>query len=508
MRAERRGQRSDRPSATLARDLGRLAGGRVSVRTIDREAYARDAWPRGLIALAGGAPPASVPDAVVWPEGDQEVAAILRFASRRRIPVVPYGAGSGVCGAAVPVARGIVMDLKRMTRLLSLRAEDHAAAFQAGIMGQVLEDRLARRGFTLGHFPSSMYCSTLGGWLAARSAGQFSSRYGKIEDMVRGLRAVSGAGERLEADFEHSPALGALILGSEGTLAVITDARLRIHPAPDKRVLRGYRFGDVDAGCEGMRAVMQLGLRPAMLRLYDPIDTLLSSSGSDEDGRLARLAAYVNPTIRDRARSFAVRHASQIGRALHVALARARGCLLIAGFEGTQERAAAEAALGHQALTAAGGSDLGPEPGERWLAHRYRVSYQQSKVFMAGAFVDTMEVATTWDRLPGLYRAVRSAISRRALVLAHFSHAYPEGCSIYFTFVASLQDGERRYDGIWRAAVEAALRADGCLSHHHGIGLSKVPWLNREHGEAMQMLRAAKRALDPAGILNPGKMLS
>jgi alkyldihydroxyacetonephosphate synthase len=493
------------PARGLARDLRRIVGARLSITPVDREACSHDAWPRNLIAVARGAPPARLADVVVWPETEAEVAALLRYASRRRVPVVPFGAGSGVCGAAVPVRGGIVLDMKRMKRMTALSANDHWASFQTGTLGQPLEDALSSRGFTLGHFPSSIYCSTLGGWLATRSAGQCSSRYGKIEDMVLGLRAISGAGERLRTDVERQPDLGALLLGSEGTLGVIVEARLRIRPAPEARLMRGYRFRDVASGCAAMRRVMQLGLRPAVLRLYDPLDTLLQSSGHGHGFR--RLGALLGPGARARAASILVGGAAGIGRALHLAVGRA-GCLLVAGFEGPSERAAAEAALGHAELSAAGGKDLGCEPGERWLAHRYDVSYQQSRVFLAGAFVDTMEVATTWDRLTDLYESVRRAIAERAFVMAHLSHAYAEGCSIYFTFVASLLDGERRYDELWSAALSTALRSHGCLSHHHGVGLLKLRWMAEEHGAATRLVRAAKRVLDPAGIMNPGKLVA
>jgi alkyldihydroxyacetonephosphate synthase len=413
-----------------------------------------------------------------------------------------------VCGAAVPVRGGIVVDLKRMDRMTACDAGDHRATFECGILGQTLEDTLARRRLTLGHFPSSIQCSTLGGWLAARSAGQCSSRYGKIEDLVLGLRAVTGAGESITTDVERRGDLTQLLVGSEGTLAVLVAARLRVQPAPEERIWRGYRFADLSSGCDGMRRVMQLGLRPAVLRLYDPVDTLVASSGGHRAGLLERLGALAPRELRRRATTFAARHAAAIGRAVQLAAGRTRGCLLIAGFEGPRARARVEARLGHELLLAAGAVDLGPEPGQRWFANRYKVSYQQSRVFAAGAFVDTMEVATTWEHLEGLYPAVRSAIAERAFVMAHLSHAYPEGCSIYFTFIAPLSGGERLYDAIWDAAIGASLRAHGALSHHHGVGLLKTPWIAREHGEALRLLRAAKRAFDPAGIMNPGKIFA
>src|SRR5439155_673442 len=184
------------------------------------------------------------------------------------------------------------------------------------------------------------------------------------------------------------------------------------------------------------------------------------------------------------------------------------GCLLIVGFEGEHSLVDAEARAAEAELERAGGRDLGPGPGERWLKHRYAVSFRMSKVFDAGAFVDTMEVATSWDRLLELYRAVRQAISPLAFIMAHFSHAYADGCSIYFTFAArgnSRWDAERKYDDIWRAGLAAAHQAGATISHHHGVGLSKAPFMPEEHGEAMAIYRALKDVLDTAGVRNPGK---
>jgi alkyldihydroxyacetonephosphate synthase len=186
-----------------------------------------------------------------------------------------------------------------------------------------------------------------------------------------------------------------------------------------------------------------------------------------------------------------------------------RGCLLIVGVEGARPRTEVEAGLVFRELERAGGRDLGEQPGQKWYAHRYAVSYRMSKVFEAGAFVDTMEVATTWERLVDLHEAVRRAIGRHAFVGAHFSHAYPEGCSIYFTFVghgAHRAEQERKYDAIWRDGLEAVTRAGGTISHHHGVGLMKAPFMAEEHRESMAIYRALKRTFDPDGIMNPGKM--
>jgi alkyldihydroxyacetonephosphate synthase len=190
------------------------------------------------------------------------------------------------------------------------------------------------------------------------------------------------------------------------------------------------------------------------------------------------------------------------------------GCLLVVGVEGDPALAEAEQRAVVRELGAAGGEDLGPGPGERWFAHRYAVSFNMSKVFDAGAFVDTMEVATSWERLLELYHGVRQAVAPHAFVMAHFSHSYTDGCSIYFTFTAAVPGGpeaqlaaERRYDAIWRAGLAAATRTGATISHHHGVGLLKTPFMPDEHGAALAIFRALKQVFDPRGILNPGKLL-
>jgi alkyldihydroxyacetonephosphate synthase len=380
--------------------------------------------------------------------------------------------------------------------------------------GQQLEDELNRHGFTLGHFPSSIMCSTVGGWLAARSAGQFSSRYGKIEDMVLGARVVLASGvvvdtaERGLAEPDWTQA----IVGSEGTLGVIVEATLRIHRCPEHRWYRGYKFPDLSDGLEAMRHIMQAGLKPCALRLYDPFDSIMAlgkkSQGagakgwSAEPGALSRLTARVKASARNAA-------LSRAGVLNSVVSAIPSQCLLIVGFEGPEASVARQSRRCAQIATEARGTDAGEGPGLNWLKKRYHVSFKQSEVFQSGALVDTMEVVSTWDRLSGMHDAVRVAVSPHALVLAHFSHAYREGCSIYFTFVgnrARAEDSLALYDLIWDAAAKAVHDAGGSLSHHHGVGLSKMKWMGEEHGGAIELWYALKRTLDPHGVMNPGKL--
>ncbi|MCK5795946.1 MAG: FAD-binding oxidoreductase [Deltaproteobacteria bacterium] len=501
---------------------------------VERMVYSRDQWPRTLFSVRDGHPVISPPDLIIWPESTHEVAEVLRIAARHRTPVVPWGAGSGVCGGAIPLSGGIVLDLKRLSAILEVNTEDHLATFQTGILGQILEDQLNLRGLTLGHFPSSISCSTLGGWLATRSAGQCSTRYGKIEDMVEAIEVVCANGEILRCTAHDYPDLQQIIVGSEGTLGVITEATMRVHPVPETRLFRAYRFPRIAAGAEGIRRIMQRGLRPAVLRLYDELDTLVASSGDEGGDHRTILASAIGLLTRghdDAPKSTtatSVEGGSRLAhlkdRALNSLLGRAGvvnrvgdwllprlggGCLLIAGYEGTPAETETEAALGHAELLAAGGKDLGEGPATHWFAHRHAVSYKQSPLYAAGGFVDTMEVAATWDRLLGLYEAVRKAISPFAIIMAHFSHAYQDGCSIYFTFAASAQPrarAEQLYDEIWQKGLTAVLRAGGTISHHHGVGYSKASFMADEHGTSINVFRQLKEVLDPQGILNPGKM--
>lgn len=543
----------------LAGELAKIVGEqRVSLRSTDLDTYARDMWPRLLLSVRAGTPLPHRPYAVVWPETVREVASVVKLARSLGVPIIPYGGGSGVCGGVVPVHGGITVDLKRMDRILGVDRDRRLCNVEAGMNGERFERELERRGFTFGNFPSSIYVSTVGGWVATRAAGQLSTKYGKVEDRVIGVTLITGTGEVVETDAlaraQRGPNWSQLVTGSEGTLGVITSVRLRLSPAPELKVYRGYEFDSVPAGVEAIRRVLQRGLRPAVVRLYDDLDTLMHVFGNsdagvpavdphthapaptpgggalprvprrraddEQGGAVARAVSMLTSrgakrrlgrTLRQEAMTAALSHPRVVGGLLGTVAERftGKGCRLIVGLEGARIRTEVEARLVFGELERAGGRDQGEEPGRHWLEHRYDVSYKMSPTFRSGAFVDTMEVASTWERLLDMYDAVREAIGRYALVMAHFSHAYSEGCSIYFTFAGYGEDqreAERIYDAIWRDGLTATTRVGGTISHHHGVGMLKAAYMAGEHREAMSLLRALKATLDPDDILNPGKL--
>ncbi len=545
--------------------LSELGPARVSLTDEDRHVYARDLWPRTTLNIAAGLPLPARPRAVVWPDSAAQVAQVVRLCQRHHIPLVPYGAGSGVGGAAVGPEGSLVLDTKAMRGVQIDRAAGTVTC-EPGVLGWHLEQQLQRAGLTLGHFPSSIMCSTVGGWVATRGAGQMSTKYGKIEDMIRSLSLVSGTGEllRVENGDAGGPDLLQCMVGSEGVLGILTSLCFTARTKPAARRLRGFAFPSVEAGCNAIRHLMQRGLRPAVVRLYDELDTVIAGAGRGKGGEqrssslaspsLARigdrifaalgrgagpsgapfdveeLLRFLKPDadrLRGRLEQWLLKSAlsepGSLQRLMDAALGRLGAeCLLILGFEGDEHIVQAEDSCAREEMSHCGGRDLGPEPGQRWLAHRYNVSFKMSRVFRAGAFSDTIEVATTWDRLLPLYRAVRAAVAPHALIMAHFSHAYIEGCSIYFTIMArrsgslllpaaereaALAVDHQRYDTIWQAAMTAALRVGAAISHHHGVGRLKTPYLADDQRDGMRLLASLKQACDPALICNPGNLL-
>lgn len=518
--------------------LRALLGERVDASASTCEAYGRDLSTLGHLGYAteaaDGGPGYAPPDVVVHPRTADEVAAIARLCHQRGVPLIPWGAGSGVSGGTLAVRGGVALDLKGLDRIDPVDRVSQLVRVEAGVNLQLLEDALTRQGYTLAHHPSSITCSTIGGAVAARGAGQLSTRYGKIEDMVAGVEVVLADGTRVATPVAPRAATGPdwnhLFTGCEGTLGIIVAQTLRVQRLPALRRFLAFEFPDLEAAFAAIRESLQRGARPAAVRLYDPLDTLLVAGAGDGPppppaadqapagtewplaglslDRLAELLAGAAPDLGGLGKR------ALLGRpALANRLTRSLpgvGCLLLLTCEGEPELAQAEARLVERVCREVGGRDRGPQPAERWWRNRIAVSHKQTGVYALGGFVDTMEVATSWSRLGALHDQVRAAIAPHALVMAHFSHAYLDGCSIYFTF-AGLRDGAaetiERHQRAWQDGLAAAVACGAVISHHHGVGTLKADALRASHGALHSAVFVPiKGALDPRNVLNPGKL--
>ncbi|MBX3028380.1 FAD-binding oxidoreductase [bacterium] len=437
--------------------------------------HAHDTWPLSLLRLHQGRLTAR-PACVVRPRSTEDVAAVLRYANDARVPVVPYGGGSGVGGGVLPDAASIVVDLRRLDQVLELNETALQVRVQAGMYGHHFEAALQARGYSMGHWPQSVELSTIGGWIATRAAGQYSTRYGSIEDMLLGLEAVMADGRVVRVKSTPRRSAGPdprhLFLGAEGTAGIVTEATLKVFPLPESRRLLSFAFPDFDSGLEAIRQIVRAGWRPPVMRLYDAMETGRHFGQWQQEDR----------------------------------------CFLLLVSEGPASLTAAEAEACHAACTGHGGEALGDAPVQHWLAERNNVPSLMS--FIERGFVlDTIEVAVEWDRIHALYAEVVTAlrtVKNLIVISGHSSHSYAQGTNIYFTFVAKPGDptaAEPTYLECWKQAMEATLRCGGTICHHHGIGRLRAPWMAAEHGSALELLRAVKRALDPNGILNPGVLL-
>ncbi|WP_242907524.1 FAD-binding oxidoreductase [Actinomadura terrae] len=473
------------PCRLTSDDLDALAGTAV-VRTDaeTRVRHTRGKSTSDLLRLRAG-DASDAPDAVVLPGSHDEVLAVLRACAARGIAVVPFGGGTSVVGGLTPRGGAFVaLDLWRMSALLALDETSRTAVLQPGLRAPEVEALLAARGYTLGHFPQSYEWASVGGFAAARSSGQASAGYGRFDDMVVALTVATPEGTLDLGRAPRSaagPDLRQLVLGSEGALGVITSVTVRVHPVPEERSYEGWRFTTFDAGAAALRRLAQDGPLPAVLRLGDEAETMVG---------------LADPSA--------------------VGAASDAGCLAVLGFEGTAEAVAARREQAARVLARAGGEPLGAAPGDRWERGRFDAPYLRDALLDAGAFVETLETATFWSGLPGLYEAVRRALTETLagagtppLVMCHISHVYPSGASLYFTVVAAQgSDPVADWARAKGAACDAILAGGGTISHHHGVGTDHRDWYAREIGPlGASLLRAVKERLDPAGILNPGVLV-
>jgi alkyldihydroxyacetonephosphate synthase len=468
----------------LAAELTDLVG--AAHAHADHETRSRHALGRStpdLLALRSGRR-LPAPDLVLAPADHEQVLAILIVCSRARVAVVPFGGGTSVVGGLRPEASGyagwVTLDLRRMDAILEVDEESRLARLEPGLRGPEAESALQAVGYTLGHFPQSFEYATLGGFAAARSSGQASAGYGRFDELVLGLKVATPVGTLRLGRAPRTaagPDLRQLILGSEGTLGVITELTLQIRPAPERRLYEGWRLPSFAAGTAMMRTLAQDGPVPTVMRLSDEAETALGLASPEQLGS-----------------------------------GQDAGSLAVIGFEGTATEVEGRRTLVEARLRTAGAEPV-PQAGEDWSSGRYRAPYLRDALLDAGALIETLETATWWSRLADLYAAtgdaLRTALAAQGtppVILCHISHVYPAGASLYFTVAcAQSEDPAAQWEAAKHAATDAIMAAGGSITHHHGIGRDHRPWLNQEIGElGCAVLRAARLAVDPEAILNPG----
>jgi alkyldihydroxyacetonephosphate synthase len=486
---------------TVLGELRTIAGTHgVSVGHRDRVEHAAGKGYPDLVLLREGRPDGA-PDAVVRPSSHAQVRALLELCGRRSVAVVPFGGGTSVVGGIAPV-RGahsgvISLDMARMRSVVSLDRDSRTVSVQAGMRAPALEDHLAGLGLTLGHYPQSYEYVSLGGCAATRSAGQASTGYGAIAEMVLGMRM---AAPRADIELPAMPATAAgpsvreMIVGSEGVLGVITDVSLRVRDAPRASAYEGVFFEDFQTGAEALRILAQQHALPDVARLSDESETRMSLALAGDGGVKGRL-----------------------GRAYIGLRGMGSGVLAILGFDGTEETVAIRRSRTMSLLRAQGALPVGESPGRAWLAGRFHAPYLRDDLLTQGVMVETLETATPWSNVQSLHTAVGDAIAGTlaaggtpALVMCHISHVYETGCSLYFTFIARQRPGQEieQWHEVKGAACTAIVDGGGTITHHHAIGRDHRAWMEREVGAGgVAALRALKSELDPDGIMNPGKLL-
>jgi alkyldihydroxyacetonephosphate synthase len=453
----------------LTRDLGADA---ISTDSAALAATSHDTWPVATKWNMQGKHPYTA-QAIVRAADEQDVVTVMRAAGATGTPVTTRALGSSVTGQPLPTRGGIILDVSGLVGPHVIDEIDMTVTAPAGNNGGALEDALNAAGWTMRFSPQSLYRSSVGGWLATLATGQFSSRYGGVEDLVVAYRVVLATGEAVEMKASPRAAMGPdlrqLFLGSEGTLGVVTQVTYKILPIPKEQRFQTFRLPDVAAGLAIMREQAAVGLRPFLLRLYDADEARHAIADTD----------FGHP-------------------------------VLFAGTEGEPAVAGAEMDVLTALATTHGADVLGPEPTVAWMARRFDFSTVESLLDAPGGFAETIEVAHTWRHIEQLHDAMKAALEPYAdEVLAHFSHVYTQGTSMYLILLGHAADdaaATERLEKIWRTAMEVCLAHGAELSHHHGGGLARSPYSRRSLGSAHLVLRRLKHALDPDALLNPGKL--
>lgn len=438
--------------------------------------YSRDRLPFAVFRERAGELAGRVPVMVVRPADEGQVAEVLRLARERKVRIIPYGSGSGVLGGAVPLGGEVTLDLSRLDGIVSINPTDAMVTVRAGMNGAAFEKALNEAGYTTGHLPQSLEISTVGGWAACRGGGQCSSRYGKVEDIVVGLKAVLPDGTPLEvrpvARRSVGPSVRDILVGSEGAYGVITEITFRLWKKPE--VERGVvlAFPSLQSALDAVRDIMQAELRPSIVRLYDEVESR---------ERTADLPQF-----------------------------KAKPFLAVLAFSGSPRLVETEEALALEIAARHGGEVAPSGPYEHWKQNRY-VAYS-AKWHASGYFNDTIEVTGNWSILPELYDRIAKAVKAiypQVHFGAHWSHVYPEGACQYMTIrLPPMAEAEALplHAKLWETIEGLTLDCGGSIAHHHGVGVFRNPWMRRELGAGLDVLQVLKDGLDPDNLMNPGKL--
>ena len=451
----------------------------VSVAESDKLVYSTDwSWMPQMWLDRGK--PLTTPDYIVYPGSAAEISEIMDIANKYKIPVVPWGGGSGTQGGALPIFGGIILDLKRLDKIIEIDEKSLTIKAQAGIIIAQLEWAVNEKGLMLPHYAASSNCATLGGALAPRGTGTISTKYGKAEDMVLSMEVVLPTGEIIRTPIVPQHAAGPdwwrIFLGAEGTFGIITEATMQLDYLPESRLLRAILFDDLSKALEAGRQIMTRRLNPFVIRLYDPGST---------KSRVKKILGYEYD-----------------------------GAYMVMGFDGDPEIAALEESKAMEICENLGGRDLGREPGESWWEHRYDFYYPPQNLKLPWMY-GTTETITTYDKIEKLYWAVKNAVEDGfadwdVKFIGHFSHWFHWGVMLYSRFIIEdppedAQEALRLHNQVWNAAMQAVIANDGMINEHHGVGLKLARYMRNQYGEAWPLMLRLKKTFDPNGIMNPGK---
>lgn len=460
--------------------IGAVGESNVSRDPSDLQAQASDwSWVSKYLTYKNLTVPAA--DFVVRPDTTEEVERIVQIASDYRIPVVPRGGGSGTQGGTFAPYGGIALDLGRMNRIVDIDEDSLVVTAEAGLEGPVLEEELNKKGLTLAHYPGSYHLgATLGGYVAARGSGVVSTKYGKAEDQVLQVEAVVPPGKTISTlrvpSHAAGPDLLQTLVGSEGTLGVITKLSMRLDPMPEARGFLSFSFPDIFAGIEAARLIMTHRLRPAVIRLYDEADS-------------RKLQDWVGTPF--------------------------TGTLMVIMCDGTQDLVDYETKAITTLAEKASGTSLGPDVGRTWWEGKYE-PYAKGKLPAPPQMYGTFDTVARFSDLARIYRAKKEAIETQfaaegARYTAHFSHWFPWGGMIYDRFYVDNPPEDPAeaialHDRLWDVGVKASLDNGGALNEHHGVGLKLGRFMRPQYGHGFDLMRGIKNAWDPDGIMNPGKL--